>query len=60
MYTVTLYDKFNTDIIKTISNSSEILAENHFNIWLKDDACNGETLAIYDGEKCIKSIIVRK
>jgi hypothetical protein len=58
MYTVTLYNRFNTDIIKTISNSSRILAENHFDVWLKDDACNGETLAMYDDEKCIKSIII--
>ena len=60
MYTVTIYDKFNTEIIKSISDDSEILIENLFNVWLKDDACNGETLAMYKGEKCIRTIKVKK
>jgi len=60
MYTVTIYDKFNMEIIKSISDDSEILIENLFDVWLKDDACNGETLAMYKGEKCLKSIIIKK
>jgi len=60
MYTVALYDKFNTEIIKEIENESEILAEGVFDTWLKDDACHGETLKMYDGEKTIKEIIIRK
>ena len=60
MYTVALYDKFNTEIIKKIENESKILAECVFDVWLKDDACHGETLKMYDGEKTIKEIIIRK
>ncbi len=60
MYTVTIYDKFNTEIIKSISDDSKILIENLFGVWLKDDACNGETLAMYKGEECLKSIIIKK
>jgi hypothetical protein len=60
MYTVALYDKFNTSIIKTNSNSSEILSECVFDTWLKDDACHGETLKMYDGEETIKEILIRK
>ena len=60
MYNVTLYDKFNTKKIKSISNESKIQIENIFDVWLKDDACSGETLAMYKGEVCIKSIIIKK
>ena len=31
-----------------------------FDTWLKDDACHGETLKMYDGEKTIKEIVIRK
>jgi hypothetical protein len=60
MYTVALYDKFNTELIKEIKNESEILAQCVFDTWLKDDACHGETLKMYDGEKTIKEIVIRK
>ena len=60
MYNVTLYDKFNTEVRKTISDENKIQIENIFDVWLKDDACNGETLAMYDGEKCIKTIKIKK
>ena len=60
MYHVHLYDKFNTKIIKKVENESKILADCVFDTWLKDDACHGETLKMYDGEKTIKEIIIRK
>lgn len=60
MYHVHLYDKFNTKIIKKVENESKILADCVFDTWLKDDAFHGETLKMYDGEKTIKEIIIRK
>ena len=48
MYTVALYDKFNTEIIKEIEEESKILAECIFDCWLKDDASHGETLKMYE------------
>ena len=60
MFHVQLYDKFNTEVIKTFENDSKILADGIFDCWLKDDACHGETLKMYDGEKTIKEIIIRK
>jgi len=60
MYYVTLYDQFNTEIIKTFENESETLVEAMFECWLKDDACDGETLKMYDREQTIKEIKVKK
>ena len=60
MYTVALYDRFNTEIIKQIEEESEILAECVFDTWLKEDACFGETLKMYDSEKTIKEIVIIK
>ena len=60
MYYVHLYDKFNTELIKEFENQSKILVECVFDTWLKDDSCHGETIKMYNGEKTIKEIIIRK
>lgn len=60
MYHVTIYDRFNADIIKNIDLDSFILAEHMFWHWLKHDACFGERITLFHGEKSIKSIVVRK
>lgn len=59
MYTVALIAKEGYEI-KSITEKSLALASHVFEVWLKDDAFDGEMMLLWDNDNLIKQINVRK
>ena len=59
MYKVQLLAKEDYEI-KSIEDKSMLQAVNVFDVWLKEDAFDGEVLLLWDNDNLIKEINVRK